>query len=110
MAVVVNPGLDRSGNITAVPMNRFNNDEVINQRVTNDAEVRAQSHKIDNSQTGNENITGNEQAAKVRAERTEQEKMRMLLGFTTSTNAAEDLVSGLWRCASDVMQDLTNSN
>ncbi|XP_058248528.1 neurofilament heavy polypeptide-like isoform X1 [Hemibagrus wyckioides] len=124
----------------AILVNRFNNDEVINQRVTNDAAVSAQSHKIDNSQTGNKNDTdenqlflrkycaelidkiknvteivdhlklGNEQAAIVRARRTEQEKMRTLLGFTTSKSAAKDLVLGLWRCARDVMEDLTDSN
>lgn len=53
---------------------------------------------------------GDEQAARVRAERTEQEKMRTLLEFTTSKSAAEDLVLGLWRCASDIMKDLTDSN
>lgn len=53
---------------------------------------------------------GDEQAARVRAGRTEQEKMRTLLEFTTSKSAAEDLVLGLWRCARDIMEDLTKSN
>ncbi|XP_047670923.1 uncharacterized protein LOC113637773 [Tachysurus fulvidraco] len=110
---------------------RFNNDEV-----SNNTAVCAQSHKIDNSRTGNENITDEnllflkdkrvqlisriknvteivdhldltgEQAAKVRAEKTEQEKMRMLLDFIQSTSAAENLVLSLWDLASDIMEDL----
>ncbi|XP_034160267.2 uncharacterized protein LOC113523936 isoform X2 [Pangasianodon hypophthalmus] len=128
---------------SGVPMNRRNNDEVVNQRVTTNAAVCAQSNKIDNSQTGNENIEettienllflrknrvqlidriknvteildhlelSDEKAAKVRAERTDQEKMRKLLEFTTSTYDAKRLVIALWRCARYVMEDLTNTN
>ncbi|XP_053536733.1 uncharacterized protein LOC108266428 isoform X2 [Ictalurus punctatus] len=122
------------------PMNRFNNEDTINQRATNNAAVFAQRDKIDNSQTGNKNIQdenllflrknrvelidrvknvpeildrlklSNEKAAIVRAERTDQERMRKLLEFTTSTHGAKFLVTALWSCASDVMEDLTNTN
>ncbi|KAK2849657.1 hypothetical protein Q7C36_008440 [Tachysurus vachellii] len=116
---------------SAVRQNRFYNDDV-----TNNTAVPAQSHKIDNSQIGNENITDEnllflkkkgvqlinrikyvteivdhldlteEQAANVRAEKTEHQKMRMLLDYIRSTSAAENLVLSLWQCASDVMKDL----
>ncbi|XP_047012234.1 uncharacterized protein LOC108266430 isoform X2 [Ictalurus punctatus] len=38
------------------PMNRFNNGDAINQGVTNNAAVCAQRDKIDNSQSGSDNI------------------------------------------------------
>ncbi|KAF4086605.1 hypothetical protein AMELA_G00085400 [Ameiurus melas] len=96
---------------TGGPMNRFSNDDMFSQRVTNNAAVCAQRDKVDNSQTGSDNIQvtdenqlflmknrvklinsvknvpeildrlelSNEKAAIVRAERTDQEKMRKLL-------------------------------
>ncbi|XP_053482221.1 uncharacterized protein LOC128608495 isoform X2 [Ictalurus furcatus] len=122
------------------PTNRFNNGDTINQGVTNNAAVCAQRDQIDNSQTGSDNIQDenllflrknnvklidgvknvpeildrleltNEKAAIVRAERTDQERMRKLLEFTTSTHGAKFLVTALWSCASDVMEDLANTN
>ncbi|XP_053482211.1 uncharacterized protein LOC128608492 isoform X3 [Ictalurus furcatus] len=105
------------------PMNRFNNEDTINQRVTNNAAVcdenllflRKNNVKlIDGVKNVPEILDrlelSNEKAAIVRAERTDQERMRKLLEFTTSTHGAKFLVTALWSCASDVMEDLANTN
>ncbi|XP_058247083.1 uncharacterized protein LOC131353944 isoform X4 [Hemibagrus wyckioides] len=49
----------------------------------------------------------NEKAAIVRAQLTDQAKMRKLLEFTTTKRAAERLLNVLWEQADDVMEDLT---
>lgn len=50
----------------------------------------------------------NEKAAIVRAQLTDQAKMRKLLEFTTTKRAAERLINVLWEQADDVMEDLTD--
>ncbi|MCJ8732798.1 hypothetical protein PDJAM_G00215410 [Pangasius djambal] len=52
---------------------------------------------------------GDEMAANVRAERTDQAKMRKLLEYTKSTSAANLLVDALNKHAADVMEDLTTA-
>ncbi|MCJ8732797.1 hypothetical protein PDJAM_G00215400 [Pangasius djambal] len=52
---------------------------------------------------------GDEMAANVRAERTDQAKMRKLLEYTKSTRAANLLVDALNKHAADVMEDLTTA-
>ncbi|XP_046697104.1 uncharacterized protein LOC124380293 [Silurus meridionalis] len=47
-----------------------------------------------------------EKEAIVRAETTDQARMRKLLDFTTSTHAAKRLLQVLWKQAGDVMEDL----
>lgn len=48
----------------------------------------------------------NEMVANVRAEKTEQAKMRKVLEYTNSKKAAQLLVDALWKHAKDVMEDL----
>ncbi|XP_017324563.1 uncharacterized protein si:dkey-10c21.1 [Ictalurus punctatus] len=50
-----------------------------------------------------------EKAANVRAEKTEQAKMRKVLEYTNSKKAAQLLVDALWKHAGDVMEDLTTA-
>ncbi|XP_034160640.2 uncharacterized protein LOC117597409 [Pangasianodon hypophthalmus] len=52
---------------------------------------------------------GDEMAANVRAERTDQAKMRKLLEYTNSTSAANLLVDALNKHAADVMEDLATA-
>ncbi|KAF4087198.1 hypothetical protein AMELA_G00092790 [Ameiurus melas] len=54
------------------------------------------------------NLT-DEMVANVRAERTEQAKMRKVLEYTNSTKAAKLLVDALWKHAGDVMEELTTA-
>ncbi|KAK3569069.1 hypothetical protein QTP86_021524, partial [Hemibagrus guttatus] len=53
-------------------------------------------------------LTG-EMAANVRAEKTDQAKMRRLLDYTNSRTAARHLVDALNKHAADVMEDLTTA-
>ena len=50
-----------------------------------------------------------EKVAILRAEPTDQAKMRKVLEFTKSKKAAELLVKALWEHAPDIMEDLTKA-
>ncbi|KAK2849815.1 hypothetical protein Q7C36_008598 [Tachysurus vachellii] len=52
------------------------------------------------------NYLSDEMAANIRAERTDQAKMRKVLEYTTSRKAAKLLVDALHKHANDVMEDL----
>lgn len=51
-----------------------------------------------------------ENAAIVRAQETDQARMRKLLEFTTSKSAAKHLVEVLWQQVGDVLEDLIDSS